>query len=75
MATYKGHHMKTIKAAEATGLGASGARQAVQAQYEVEIRRTYIHDHRPTSFRAMDEFGDTWRMKLSQLRSAEEVTS
>ena len=35
--------------------------------YEVIARRS------PTSFRAKDEFGDTWRVKLSQLRHAEEV--
>ena len=37
--------------------------------YEVIARRS------PTSFRVRNEFGDTWRMKLSQLRRAEEVTT
>ena len=37
--------------------------------YEVIARSS------PTSFRVRDEFGDTWRMKLSQLRRAEEVAT
>ena len=36
---------------------------------------TIIERRNPTSFRVKDEYGDTWRMKMSQLLHAEEVTT
>ena len=34
---------------------------------------TIIERRSPTSFRVKDEYGDTWRMKMSQLLHAEEA--
>lgn len=42
-------------------------------EYATGQRYTIIERRGPSSFRVKDEFGDTWRMKLSQLRHAEEV--
>ena len=40
-----------------------------------EHEYTVLERRSPTSFRVKDEWGDTYRMKLSQLRHAEEVTA